>query len=417
VRPRSSTLQFKDSKESVQQMAKKLSVNNMVESSIKGSEDNLQIEVRLIEAFPEERYIWNASFNQSWEKIGDIYREILNKIIDGTKIKLSSQEAKSLSIVQKHNPDILKACSKGKYYMNKLTQGDFEKGLKFYNEAIEIDPADPLPYLGMALGYSTAGHVSTVSADAANRAIAYARQALSLDSTITEAADAYVVLATKSLYTDYDFPATERYLKRAMELNPNIPMVHYHYGWLLMVSNKVDEAIAEFKKSIEIDPIDPTFTSNLASLYIWIGRYKEAMPEVLKTFELDPNNIMGLWAMGSAYAEMGKYDEAIAAHKKGIAISPDFEHGLGVAYARAGQKEKALEVASKLENTHNSWYAWGIAEIYATLGDKDKAIYWIEEAYKQRTNFVPWFRCDAYYKPLYDDPRFKEIVDRLKYPK
>jgi tetratricopeptide (TPR) repeat protein len=256
-----------------------------------------------------------------------------------------------------------------------------------------------------------------VSADAANRAIAYARQALSLDSTITEAADAYVVLATKSLYTDYDFPATERYLKRAMELNPNIPMVHYHYGWLLMVSNKVDEAIAEFKKSIEIDPIDPTFTSNLASLYIWIGRYKEAMPEVLKTFELDPNNIMGLWAMGSAYAEMGKYDEAIAAHKKGIAISPDFEHGLGVAYARAGQKEKALEVASKLENTHNSWYAWGIAEIYATLGDKDKAIYWIEEAYKQRTNFVPWFRCDAYYKPLYDDPRFKEIVDRLKYPK
>ncbi len=416
VRPRSSTLQFKDSKESVQQMAKKLSVNNMVESSIKGSENNLQIEVRLIEAFPEERYIWNASFNQSWEKIGEIYKEILNKIIDGTKIKLSSQEAKSLSIVQKHNADLLKDCSKGKYYMNKLTQEDFEKGLKFYNEAIAIDPADPLPYIGLALGYSTAGHVSTVSSDAPNRAIAYARQALSLDSTITQSADAYVVLATKSLYTDYDFPTTDRYLKRAMELNPNIPMVHYHYGWLLMVSNKVDEAIAEFKKSIEIDPIDPTFTSNLAALYIWIGRYKEALTEARKTFELDPNNVMGLWVLGSAYAEMGMYNEAIEAHKKGIAISPDFEHALGVTYARAGQKEKALEVALKLEKTHNSWYAWGIAEIYATLGDKDKAIYWIEEAYKQRTNFVPWFRCDYYYKTLYNDPRFKEIIGRLKYP-
>ena len=118
--------------------------------------------------------------------------------------------------------------------MNKLTPEDFERGLKFYNEAIAIDPADPLPYIGLALGYSTAGHVSTVAADAANRAIAYARQALSLDSTITEAADAYVVLATKSLYTDWDFPATERYLKHAMELNPNKPMVHYHYGWLLI---------------------------------------------------------------------------------------------------------------------------------------------------------------------------------------
>jgi tetratricopeptide (TPR) repeat protein len=416
VRPRSSTLQFKGSTESVQQMAKKLSVNNMIESSIKGSENNLQIEVRLIEAFPEERYIWNASFMQSWDKIGEIYLEILNHVIDGTKIKLSSKEAKNLSIVQKHNPNLLKACAKGKYYMNKLTAEDFERGLKFYNEAIAFDPSDPLPYIGLALGYSTAGHVSTVAGDAANRAIAYARQALSLDSTITEAADAYVVLATKSLYTDYDFQATARYLERAMELNPNKPMVHYHYGWLLMVSNKVDEAIAEFKKAIEIDPIDPTFMSNLAGFYIWIGRYKEALPEVTRTFELDPNNVMGLWALGSAYAEMGRYNEAIEAHKKGIAVSPDFEHGLGIAYARAGQKDKALEVASKLEKTNNSWYAWGIAEIYATLGDKDKAIYWIEEAYKQRTNFVPWFNSDAYFRPLYNDPRFKEIMSRLNFP-
>ena len=347
----------------------------MIESSIKGSEENLQIEVRLIEAFPKERYIWNASFSQNWDKIGDIYREILNNIVDGTKIKLTSQEAKNLSIIQKRNADLLKACSKGRYYMNKLTQEDFERGLKYYNEAIAIDPADPLPYIGMALGYSTAGHVSTVASDAANRAIAYARQALSLDSTITEAADAYVVLAFKSLYTDYDFPATKLYLERAIELNPNKPMVHYHYGWLLMLSNKVDEAIAEFKKSIEIDPIDPTFTSNLACFYIWIGQYEEALPEVRKTFELDPNNTMGFWALGSAYAEMGMYNEAIEAHKKGIAISPDFEHGLGVAYARAGQKDKALEVATKLEKTKNTSYNWGTAEIYTALGDKDKAIF------------------------------------------
>jgi tetratricopeptide (TPR) repeat protein len=416
VRPKASTLQFKNSQEPVQEIAKKLSVNNLIESSIKGTEDKLQIEMRLIEAFPEEKYVWSSTFIQSWDKIGDIYREILDKIIDGTKIRLTSQEAKNLSIVQKHNPDLLKACAKGRYYLNKLTQEDFDKGVKFYNEAIAIDPSDPLPYIGLALGYSTAGHVSTVASDAANRAIAYARQALSLDSTITEAADAYVVLATKSLYTDYDFQATERYLKLAMELNPNIPMVHYHYGWLLMVSNKVDEALAEFKKSIEIDPIDPTFISNLAGFYIWIGRYEEAIPEARKTFELDPNNTMGLWALGSAYAEKGMYNEAIEAHKKGIAISPDFEHGLGVAYARAGQKDKALEVASKLEKTNNSWYAWGIAEIYATLGDMDKAIYWIEEAYKQRTNFVPWFNCDAYFKPLYNDPRFKEIMSRLNLP-
>jgi tetratricopeptide (TPR) repeat protein len=416
VRPRSSTLQFKDSKESVQQMAKKLSVINMIESSIKGSEENLQIEVRLIEAFPKERYIWNASFNQSWEKIGDIYREILNKIIDGTKIKLSSQEAKSLSIVQKHNADLLKACAKGKYYMNLLTPEDFDRGLKSYNQAIAIDPSDPLPYIGLALGYSTAGHVSAVASDATNRAIGYARQALSLDSTITEAADAYVALIYKSLYKDWNFAAAERYIKRALELNPNSPMAHYHYGWYKMLNDKVDEAIAEFKRAIEIDPVNVTNTCNLASLFWWIGRDTETLTEAEKALQLDPNYPMALAMLGGAYARLGMFDKAIEAHKKGISISSDFEPLLGTAYALSGQREKALEVAEKLGNMNIPWYTWGIAEIYATLGDSDKAIYWLEEAYKSRHDFTPWFRYNVYYKPLYNDPRFKEIINRLHYP-
>jgi tetratricopeptide (TPR) repeat protein len=416
VRPRSSTLQFKDTRESVQQMAKKLNVNTMIESSIKGSEGNLQIEVGLVQAFPEEKYIWRSSFVQSWDEIADIYSQIVSHIIDGTKIKLTSQEANRLSIVQKHNPDLLKACAKGKYYMNKLTSEDFDRGIKFYNEAMAIDPTDPLPYLGLALGYSTAGHVSAVSSDASQRAIGYARQALDLDSTVAEAADAYVVLATRSLYTDWDFAATERYLKRAMELNPNIPMVHYHYGWFLMLSNNVDGTVTEFKRSIEIDPIDPTYTCNLASLYAWIGQYEDALAYGRKVLELDPNYPMAFWVIGSAYAGKGMYDEAIETCKKGIAISPDFEHGLGVVYALAGQKDKANEVAAKLEKINSYWYTWGIAEIYSALGDYDKAIHWIEEAYKQRHDFTPWFKYNFYFKPLYNDPRFKDIVNRLNLP-
>ena len=110
------------------------------------------------------------------------------------------------------------------------------------------------------------------------------------------------------------------------------------------------------------------------------------------------------------------YDEAIETHNKGIAISPAFKHGLGTAYALSGQRDKALEIANALEETNANWYTWGIAEIYANLGDFDKAIYWIEEAYNQRQDFIPWFKNYIYFEPLYDDPRFKEIVQRLNYP-
>jgi tetratricopeptide (TPR) repeat protein len=125
---------------------------------------------------------------------------------------------------------------------------------------------------------------------------------------------------------------------------------------------------------------------------------------------------MGLWVLGSAYAGLGMYDEAIETHKKGLAISPGFENGLAITYARSGQRDKALEIAAKLEKINDTWYTWAIAEIYATLGDNDKAIYWIEEAYKRRHDFTPWFKYNVYFKPLYNDPRFKEIIQRLNLP-
>jgi tetratricopeptide (TPR) repeat protein len=414
VRPLSSTLQFKDSKEPIKQIAKKLSVDNIIESSIKGVEDSVQIEVRLIEAFPEEKYLWNSSFvNIGWKDISKIYQEIIAHIVERLQIRLTQNAEKNISVIRQHDPELKKACDKGKYYMNRLTTEDFEQGLKYYNEAMAIDPTDPLPYLGLALGYSTAGHVSNVAADASNRAVAYARQAIALDSTLAEA---YIVLATRALYTDYDFVATKRYLKRAMELNNNLPMVHYHYGWYLMLSNNVDGAVSEFRKSIEIAPTDVTYTCNLASLYWWIGRYQEAFEESQKALQLDPNYPYAYAMLGAAYAGLGAYEKAIETHKKGLAISPGWESVLGVAYAMAGQRDKALEIASQLEKTNEKWYIWGIAEIYATLGDKEKALYWVEESYKRHHDFTPWFKYDACLKSLYDEPRFKDVINRLNLP-
>ena len=79
--------------------------------------------------------------------------------------------------------------------------------------------------------------------------------------------------------------------------------------------------------------------------------------------------------MGSAYAEMGMYYEAIEMHKKGLSISPDYESSLGVAYARAGQKDKALEVAAGIGKKYGCMVIMQLelAEIYAALGEKEKA--------------------------------------------
>jgi tetratricopeptide (TPR) repeat protein len=425
VRPDQSTLQFRNSEEPVQQIAKKLSVNNLIQSTMKGTEDNLQVEVRLIEAFPEERNIWSSIFIYKWNSISEIYRDIISKIVEAAQFKLTVQESNNMALTPKHNTDLLKACRLGDYYMKLMTPEGFEKGLKYYNEAMAIDPLDPLPYLGLARGYGESSHGAGIGVDAPNRARDYALKALELDSTQS---DAYAIIGHWNIYHGWNFDQAEKYLTHAIKLNPNDAFAHCHLGWLYCASLipgtrysrtfRIDDAIAEMKKAVEISPTETIYQGYLAWLYFFVGHFEEAINESRKTLQLDPNYTMAYFVMGSSYAEMGMYYEAIETHKKGIAISPDYMDGLGIAYARAGQKDKALEVVKELEKCMDSWWcAWGVAEIYSVLGVKDKAIDALEVEYKLGGDFTPFLPAFWIFKPLFNEPRFKEIVSRFNFPK
>ena len=404
---------YKDVDKPLPQIATELNVDAALESTVMCLGDTVCLQVKLVTAFPQEKQLWVGNYKEEKGKIMDLYNQIIKQVASEVKIKLTPTELEQLTSQDQHNPDLVEAVYKGSFHMNQLTPEGVKLGIKFFDDAIAIDPSDPMPYVGLAHGYSLAGHVSSVIPDAAERALENARKALSIDSTLAEP---YIVLASHALYTDWDFDLAERYLRRALDINQNLAMAHYHYGWYWMLSNNFEKAIGEFKISIEIDPMDVTYSCNLASIYIWIGMYEEGLEESLKALELNPIYPMGLWALGSAYSGLGMYDKAIETQKKGLAISPGFENGLAIAYALSGQKDKALEIAKELEGYNYPWYTWALAEIYAVLGDNDKAIHWIDEAVKQRQDFAPWFNSNIYFQPLFNDPRYQEIIARIGLP-
>ncbi len=415
VRPKQTTLQFRDSEEPIQEIARKLSVNNLIESSIKGTEDNLQVEIRVVEAYPEERYLYRSSFTESFRDLTNVYNEIINRILRGMEVKTTEHEAEVLA-VRRVNPEVRKACARGLYYMNQLTAEGMELGIKYYKEAIAIDPADPEPYIGLARGYAGGGHgAGLASLDLAK---AHAIKAIELDPEELhhDLADAHVVLAETYLYHDYDFVKTEYHLKRAMALNSSSAPAHYTYGWYLALSNRLEEAADEMKKAMEINPLDPICPGYLAWLYQWFGRYDEALVYAQEALKVNPKYPMAFYVQGLVYSEMDRHDEAIEIQKTIYSPRSGFASGLGVAYALAGQKEQALEIEAEMEKENMRWHTWGLADIYSALGDSDKAIYWIEEAYNQRHDFIPWIRNNPYYKKLDDDPRFQDMVQRLNLP-
>ncbi len=400
---RTSVMQYKKAPKPLPQIAQELNVDAIVEGSVLRAGDRVRITAQLIKAMPEE-HMWAQVFDRDLVDVLALHSEVARAIAGAIKVTLTPEQEARLAGARVVNPETYEAYLKGMYYVNRY---EIEKGLAYLNQAIEKNPADPLAYAGLALGYATIGHSVAPTPDAWPRARAAALRALRLDETLAEG---HAALAFIKCYYERDWEGAEQAFLRADELNPNLAMNHYHYAWYLAVFGRLDEAIVEHKRAQELDPLTPLHTSWLGGLY-WIGGdYEKAIEEVQKALELDPDNWGALHVLGHVLAETGMYEEAIAAHQKAGDLA-----SLGRTYALAGRLDEARKILAELEEKEATpWGAFGLAVLYTALGEKDEAFRWL--AYEPHHAWVPGVRVMPCFEPLWDDPRLKDLLQRMNLP-
>jgi tetratricopeptide (TPR) repeat protein len=113
---------------------------------------------------------------------------------------------------------------------------------------------------------------------------------------------------------------------------------------------------------------------------------------------------------------LGNYDEGIRLQREALQETNVFEHYLGISYECAGMRDSALAVAKRLEGYSTQWFNFGLAELWAVLGDEEKAMQYVEKAFEQRQDFVVWFDRDYFLKSLWKNPRFIEIHNSFVLP-
>ena len=408
---RSSVQRYRRSDKPLPQIGRELGVDAVITGSVQRSGDRVSITAQLINAATEEN-LWADRYERQLRDILTVQNEIVTAITRGIKLRLTPQQQARLASARPVNPEAHEAYLKGMFYVNKMTPEGMEKGLAHLQQAIDKDPADALAYAGLALAYSEIGHTPAAPPDTLAKAKAAALKALELDPAAAEAQEA---LAEVRAYSDrdYDWPATEQAYRRALELNPGLPQAHGHYGWYLHLFGRNEEAMVEMKRAVELAPLDPLYTAWVGEHHMEAGRLDQAAEQFRKALELDPQFPVALADLGVVYTKKGMYKEAIASLEKAKAVSPDFGYGLAIAYAKAGRKEDARKVLAELEKGGNPWNTWGIAEIYTSFGEKDKAFQWLETAYKQRHPYIPWLRSYPGFAPLRGDPRFKDLLARM----
>ncbi len=410
---RTSTLRYQESKMLIQDIARQLGVDMIVEGSVYGSGDSVRIQLQLIEAFPKERHVWAKEYHHDIQHALAIHSSVVRDIAKEIRVSLTPDEESRINKTRSVNPETYKAYLRGMSHINQHTAEGIEKGISHLLDAVRIDPGDPLPWAGLAIGYNTLGHGPSPPADAFTKAKAAASRALAIDEALPET---HLALAMIALYNDWDWKEADKGFRRALEINPNLAEAHAHYAWYKLLFGGVEECLTHGRKATELDPFSSMNAAYLACEYWWVGRHDDAMAESEKALKLAPDYGLALYAKGGIYSFRKLYDQAIEIHKKAAAVSTRWRWTLALSYVAAGNRDEAIRIADEIKAHPAPIETWGLAELYAALGNKDEAFYWLNECYRARFSWMPWIACNPGYESLRRDPRFDELLKKLDLP-
>ncbi len=409
---RSTVDAFKNYDKPIAEIAREINVDYLVETSVLASEDSVTLQLRLIHLVPEESIVWAETSSSDFSHILGFYSGLAFEIARRVNLALSPDEEEVIGNDRQINPECYKAYLRGMYQLNLLTQEGTEKGLEYLHEAVRIDPAEPFAYAGLALGYLEVAHSPLDPGDALTKAEAAASQAFKLDTTMAEI---YTSLGEVYLYELWKFNLAREYFEKALRINPNLAIAHYHFAWALYLFGDVEGAIREHLLAQKYDPFNPLHFAWMGILYYVNGQMEEAFEVVRESFELQKDYAAGYYVLGLTYLQDGNTEKAIETHRKLAELYPWWKWGLGYTYAVTGHIAEAEEIIDQLESEDpNGWIAYGLSQIYAGLGRMDEAFKWLN--YEPHHAFTAWAAVLPAFKGLRKDPRFEEFLKELNLP-
>ena len=408
---RTSASAFAGTDKTVPEIGRILGAANIIEGSVFKSGDRVRITLQLIDTLSDE-HLWAENFERELNDLMALHGEVTRAVAEQIRVALTPEEDEQLQAHRKVDPELQKLYLKGMYFLHQYTPEGIMKGLGYLQQAVAQDPANPRAYASLALGYNTIGH--GVGRDAFPKALAAARRALEIDP---HSGEAWAALAEAQLYYDYDWEESDRSFRRAIQLAPSLDHAHAHYAYLLALFGRWDEAFDHSHRARELNPLEPTWTFFTAWLYMVREEFERAEALYEEALELSPGFPFALWGLGDTYRLQGRVDEALQIQEQIDPNSPVRNWALGPSYALAGRSDDSKRIIAELTTDPGPKDKLFIAASYASLGDYDEAISWLELCYETRVDWLPWIALDQGYGGVLEgvrqEPGFQDLIDRL----
>ena len=411
VRPLGSVTRYARLEQDSLTAGRELGVETVLDGTIQTAENRIRITARLFRT-SDGKQLWAGQFDEKFTDIFAVQDSISERVAAALRIRLAGREKKHST----ENVEAYQLYMKGRFHVFKGINSETEKGISYFQQAIEIDPNYALAYAGLAHAYrglTVGGEMP--SGETMPKARAAANKAIELDDTLAEA---YAVLGHVMFWYDWDWNAAENQYQRALQLDPNSPDALMFYAHLLTATGRHDEALAKIKRARELEPVTVRVNAIEGMLLMYAGRNDEAIARLQKTLELDPNYRLTNMFVARAYIEKGMFAEAIAATNKVREITPVSTEPIAYgayALAKSGKITEARASLDELLGWSKTRYVppYNIALIYNALGESDKTLDYLEKAFAEKDVRMVFLKVEPKWNNLQNRSRRQSSARKI----
>ncbi len=405
--------------------ASELGVRAVVSGRVLQHKDTLIVKAELVDVVRQDQ-LWGDSYSRKMADLVDVQEEIAREISRHLQERLGSTSSVAASGRTSDpisdptterapaNPEAYRLYLKATHQARTWTEEGLRNSLELFQQAIAVDPSHAPSYAGFAYSLTMMGFYGfVIGKEAWPKAKAAAKQALQLDPT---SAEAHSALSMHALQAEHDLKLGVREAEEAIRLKPDLAIAHHTLAVALNVSRRSEEALDAVRKAADLDPLTPLFQAHMGWILHCLGRNDEAWRQMQSTLEVHPNDYYTLRILMYCADAPERHQESIAAGKKIRSLTRSKFGGLGIlgmAYARAGERERAIEIVRQLEHDAEPGSAYFLGFIMATLGEKEAAIDWLEKAEQATLGILIILHCEPSFSPLWPIPRFQALLRRL----
>lgn len=414
---RTTAEQYKNEDDPVEWIGQQLGAEYVLEGSVRRDARDVRIAAQLVQA-KDQKIIWARQYDRELTSLLALQTEIAGEIADeiqltlgGTRRGVPAESAGNAPSYEAYDLYL-----QGRFFLNKRSVEGFALAANYFQEAIDKDPNYARAYAGLADVYAlmSSWDLGTPSVYTP-KARAAALKALELDPNLAEAHTALALIAQNY---DWDWQTAEREYRRAIEIEPNYATAHHWYAECLALQGRFNEAFVEIDRAQQLDPLSLIISTDRAVFFYFSRQYDRAIEGFRAVQGMQPN-FPRTQLIIEAYLQKGMDAEALKSASQVFPFAAGDAWGymqLIDVYGPTGHRAEAERAFAHLQDLYSQGKAVAnqIACGYIGLGDKEKAIEYLQKAYQEHTISTA-LKVDPLYDPLRKDPRFQELLRKMHF--